>query len=162
MDIILDTNWRGYTWQAFYIFNAFIYVCIMVIMVSRPEYPNNGFLSRYVELRVAHAQGMPGTFPPSHRVSDPDMHHDTCETHVPWCMPGSLASSFLCRRWREKRFRHSWRMRNTLFYVSGKIHIAHMVDSTVVMKTKSQPSRDYYVIWQRNHMGQIDAVTPVR
>ena len=23
-------------------------------------------------------------------VSDPGMHHDTCVTHVPWCMPGSL------------------------------------------------------------------------
>ena len=24
-------------------------------------------------------------------VSDPGMHHGTCVTHVPWCMPGSLA-----------------------------------------------------------------------
>ena len=24
------------------------------------------------------------------RVSDPDMHHGTCLTHVPWCMSGSL------------------------------------------------------------------------
>ena len=23
-------------------------------------------------------------------ASDPDMHHDTCVTHVPWCMSGSL------------------------------------------------------------------------
>ena len=23
-------------------------------------------------------------------ISDPGMHHDTCVTHVPWCMPGSL------------------------------------------------------------------------
>ena len=23
-------------------------------------------------------------------VSDPDMHHGTCVTHVPWCMSGSL------------------------------------------------------------------------
>ena len=33
---------------------------------------------------------------PDHRlqrnllVSDPDMHHGTCVTHVPWCMSGSL------------------------------------------------------------------------
>ena len=48
----------------------------------------------------AHAPGMPGTFSPSPRVSNPDMHHDTCVTHVPWCMPGSLTSSFLWnRRW---------------------------------------------------------------
>ena len=43
----------------------------------------------------AHAPGMPGTFSPPPWVSDPDMHHGTCVTHVPWCMPGSLTSSFL-------------------------------------------------------------------
>ena len=43
-------------------------------------------------LRVAHAPGIPGTFFPPMRVSDPDMHHGTCVTHVPWCMPGSLTS----------------------------------------------------------------------
>ena len=26
-------------------------------------------------------------------VSDPGMHHDTCITHVPWCMSGSLTRS---------------------------------------------------------------------
>ena len=31
---------------------------------------------------------MPGTLFPSPR--DPDMHHGTWVTHVPWCMPGSL------------------------------------------------------------------------
>ena len=31
----------------------------------------------------AHAPGMPGTFSPSLQVSDPDMHHGTCVTHVP-------------------------------------------------------------------------------
>ena len=25
-------------------------------------------------------------------VSDPDMHHDTCVRHVPWCMSGSLTN----------------------------------------------------------------------
>ena len=40
-------------------------------------------------------------------VSDPDMHHGTCVTHVPWCMSG-------------KRCRHSRRMRNPQFYVSIK------------------------------------------
>ena len=51
----------------------------------------------------AHAPGMPGTFSPPLRVSDPDMHHGTCVMHVPWCMLGSLNSSF---RW-------SWRQGNT-------------------------------------------------
>ena len=36
---------------------------------------------------------MPGTFSPPPRVTDPDMHHGTCVTHVPWCMPW-LAFSF--------------------------------------------------------------------
>ena len=52
----------------------------------------------------AHAPGMPGTFSPSPRVSDPDMHHGTCVTHVPWCMPGSLTSGFLWNRRRGKTF----------------------------------------------------------
>ena len=45
---------------------------------------------------VVHAPGMPGTFP-RHRllrkplVSDPDIHHGTCVTHVPWCMSGSVS-----------------------------------------------------------------------
>ena len=54
------------------------------------------------------------------RASDPDMHHGTCVTHVPWCMPGSLTSGFLWRQWRGNRSRHSRRMRNLPFYVSGK------------------------------------------
>ena len=59
--------------------------------------------------------------PPPPRVSDPDMHHGTCVTHVPWCMPGSLLSNFRWSRWRGKRSRHSRRMRNTSSYVSGKM-----------------------------------------
>ena len=51
-----------------------------------------GPLARYVKLRVAHAPGMPGTFSPPPRVSNPDM-------HVPWCIPGSFNSGFLCIRW---------------------------------------------------------------
>ena len=57
----------------------------------------------------------PGTFSPPPRVSDLDKHHGTCVTHVPWCMPGSLTSGFLCSRWRGKRSQHSRRMRNPIF-----------------------------------------------
>ena len=64
--------------------------------------------------------GMPGKFPPPPQVSDPDMHHGMCVTHVPWCMPGSLTSGFRCNRWSGKRSRHSRCMRNSRFYVSGK------------------------------------------
>ena len=54
------------------------------------------------------------------RVSDPGMYRGTCVTHVPWCVPGSLNSGFLCSRWREKGSRHFRRMRNPQFPVSGK------------------------------------------
>ena len=65
---------------------------------------NHGPLVRYVNLRVAHSLGMPETFFPPLRVGDPVMHHGTCVTHVPWCMPGSLSSSFLWSRWQWKAF----------------------------------------------------------
>ena len=48
-----------------------------------------------------HAPGMPGTFSPPARVSNTDMHHGTCVTHVPWCMSGSLISDWLWSRCRE-------------------------------------------------------------
>ena len=77
-------------------------------------------LTRYIKLRVVHAPGMPGTFSPPLPVSDPDMDHGTCLTHVPWCMPGSLTSGFLWSQLRRKRSRHSRRMRNPQFHASGK------------------------------------------
>ena len=49
----------------------------------------------------AHA---PGKFSPPPRVNDPGMHHGTCVTHVPWCMPGSLTNDFLWSRRRGKTF----------------------------------------------------------
>ena len=79
-----------------------------------------GPFARYVILRVAHAPGMPGTFSPLPRVNNPDMHHGTCVTREPWCMPGSLTNGFLWSRLRGKRSRHSRRMRNSQFYVSDK------------------------------------------
>ena len=88
-------------------------------------------LARYVILRVAHAPGMPGTFPPPPRVSDPDMHHGTCVRHVPWCMPGSLTSGFIWSRGRGIRSRHSRRMRNPQFYVPGKRLITWTSDGPI-------------------------------
>ena len=41
---------------------------------------------------IGHALGMPGTFYPPSRVSDPDIHRGKCMKHVPWCMPGWLPS----------------------------------------------------------------------
>ena len=48
-------------------------------------------------------------------IRNPGMHHGTCVTHVPWCMSGSLTCGG-----RGKRSRHSRRMHNPQFYVSGK------------------------------------------
>ena len=62
---------------------------------------------------------MPGTFSLPPRVSDPDMHHGTCVTHVPWSMPGSLTSGFLWSRSQGKRSRHSQHKRNLRFNVTG-------------------------------------------
>ena len=87
---------------------------------------SHGPLTRSVKLLVAHVPGMPGGFSPPPRVSDPDMHHSTCVTLVPWCMPGSLTSGFLWIRWWEKRFQHSRRMHNPQFYVSVKRPMASM------------------------------------
>ena len=90
---------------------------------------SHGPLTRYVKLRVAHTPGMPGTFSPPPRVSDPGMRHGACATHVPWCMPGSLASGFLWNQRRGKRSRHPRRMRNHQFYVSGKRSIGILSSS---------------------------------
>ena len=51
------------------------------------------------------------TFSSPPKIMDPDMHHSTCVTHMPWCLPVSLI---------RKRLRHSQRVRNRPFYVSGK------------------------------------------
>ena len=64
--------------------------------------------------------GNAGNVSPSPRVSDPDMHHGTCVTHVPWCMPGSLTSSFVWSRLQGKRSRHSRPMRNPQCYLSAE------------------------------------------
>ena len=46
-------------------------------------------------------------------VSDPDMHHGTCDTHVPAVMHIEIANP----QWRKKR---SQRMRHPQFYVSAR------------------------------------------
>ena len=90
-------------------------------------------IARYVKLRVAHVPGMAGTLSPPPQVSDPDMHHDTCVTHVPWCMLWSLTSGFLWSQWWGKRSRHSRRMRKPQLYVSGEKQIATYPCKHVVM-----------------------------
>ena len=71
-------------------------------------------------IAVCACAGNDGNVSPPPQVNDPDKHHGTCVTHVPWCMQGSLTSGFLCSLWWGKRSRHSRRMRYPQFYVSGK------------------------------------------
>ena len=71
----------------------------------------HGPLARYVELWVAHAPGMPGTFS-SPRVSDPDKH------------AGIANYRFSLKSVAWKTFRHSRGMRNPHFFASGKKSIA--------------------------------------
>ena len=97
------------------------------VVYGRMEIMQYWPLNRYAKLRVAHAPGMPGTVSPPSRLSDPYLHHGTCVTHVPWCMPGSLTSGFLWCGCRGKRSRHSRLMRNPQMSVSGKRPIPHVV-----------------------------------
>ena len=103
----------------------------------------HGPLARYVKLWVAHAPGMPGTFSPPPRVSDPDIHHGTCGTHVPGFMPGSLTRGFLWSRWRGKRSRHSLRMRNSQLYASGKRPMAEAY--LTIQQPTCLPEYDYSI-----------------
>ena len=64
-------------------------------------------------------------------VTDPVMHHGTCVTHVPSCMPGSLTSGFL---WSRCRWKHARRMRNFTYLVRGPC----MIFVTIVRTTYSQ------------------------
>ena len=133
----------------------------MILFTARAVHNVYGPLARYVKLRVAHAPGTPGTFSPPLRVIDPDMHYGTCVTHVPWCMPGSLTRGFLRSRWREKRSRHSWRMRNPHFYVSGKRPIALVWHVPPHGTPASVPcSTPWYHPWRPLYTRNIDRCVP--
>ena len=72
-------------------------------------------------------------FPPPW-VSYHDVHHGTCVTQMPWCMPGSLTSGFHWSRWQGKRSWHSRRMRHPQFYVSGKRPMELYISTNIVSK----------------------------
>ena len=75
--------------------------------------------------------GSAGGVSPPPRVSDPDMHHGACVTHVAWCMPGLLTTSLIWSWSRGKRSRHSRRMRNPQFHLSGKRPMIYGVDASL-------------------------------
>ena len=138
-------------------------VCAMVGIFSRPQcvkisfkgirrlYCNSphGPLARYVKLRVAHSPGISGTFSPPPLVTDPETHQGTCVTHVPWCMPGSLTSGFLWSQWWGKRSRHSRRMHNPQFYVSGKRPMITSLTRVICTRERTLIPDDY---GQTNHV----------
>ena len=115
-----------------------------------------GPLTRNVKLRVAHVPGMPGMLSPPPRVSDPDMHHGTCVTHVPRCMPWSQTGGFLWSQWRGKRSRHSRCMPNAQFYVSGEKSIArssHVYQMFIIVErasTRKIPRHPDMIIFRGN------------
>ena len=86
---------------------------------SHVHQSHNGASSHIRKIEVCACAENAGNISPA-TVSDLHVYHGTCVMHVPWCMPGSLTSGFLWIRWRGKRSRHSWRMHNPQFYVSGK------------------------------------------
>ena len=99
-------------------------------------------LTRYAKSRNAHAPGMPETFSPPLQVNDPDMHHDTCVTHVPWWMTGSLTGSILWSWWRGKSSRYSLSRRNPQFYVSGKRLMGRFLHYCHILRWIHQPPMD--------------------
>ena len=74
------------SWQS-----TILYICGSGVMLSPFHRP----LSRYANCGLCMRRACRERFP-RHRLqrkplaSDPGMHHDTCVTHVPWCMSGSL------------------------------------------------------------------------
>ena len=92
----------------------------------------DGPLARYAKLRVTHASGMPGMFSLPPLVGDPDMHHSTYVTHMPWCILGSLTSGFLWSRWRGKRSQYSPCMPNLQICISGKRPMARMLMNSYI------------------------------
>ena len=107
------------TWVDAPIFDSlYIYTVSQLIPVWLRRLGHHGPLTRYAKLWVAHAPGMPGKYSLPARVSDPNMYH----------------GGFFWSRWRGKLSRHSRRMRNPQFCVSGKRPIIRQVismDSTI-------------------------------
>ena len=72
-------------------------------------------------------------------------------THVLWCMPGSLTSGFLWSRRPGKCSRHSRRMRNPHFYVTGKRPIWQQTRSCAILSSisvrKTHPKSRLCVPW---------------
>ena len=98
--------------------------CPLVISECVNHFCHHGPLTRYVQVWVAHAPGMPGTFSPSptskESTSMLSRHASRHVRDARAVMHVGIANP----RWWGKRSQHSRRMRNPQFYVSGKRPIA--------------------------------------
>ena len=82
---------------------------------------------------------------------------EICVTHVPWCISGSLTCGFLWNRWQGKRSRHSRRMHNPQFCVSGKRPIAKDLQLSVWW-TRSQKRIWKFPLRNVCYFPQVDIV----
>ena len=109
--------------------------------------PVNEPLTRYVKLQVAHAPGIPGTFSPPPRGNDPDRYHGMCVTHVSWCMPGSLTSSFLFVKLEELHFATAPKpllQQNQTVSFTNLCFAATSTQENSTIQGRLKPSIDYY------------------
>ena len=97
-DVRCSYTWFGLSWKRICTCYFSLLLCTYKsLFIKKGIFKNHSPWASYQIRKIAnaHAPGMPGTFSPPPWVSDPDLHHGTCVAHVPWCMTGSLTSSFL-------------------------------------------------------------------
>ena len=108
-------------------FTAFLscICCIEIYFLPSQDNTSHGPLTRYAKWRVVHASGMSGTFSElsdfkgNRQLTIPASH----VLHARAVMYAGIAKPW----WQGKRSRHSRRMRNPQFCVSGKTPMAHLL-----------------------------------
>ena len=133
----------------------FEYTAVLHLAIDVINLGLHGPLTRYAELRAAHASGMPGMFspPPTSKetASWRFRHASRHVRHARAVMHVGIANP----QWHGKRSRHSRRIRNSQLYVSGKraIHFRSWYKSCVrpsslpKFYTKSSTSGCWWRLW---------------
>ena len=91
-----------------------------------------------------------GNVLPTAWVNDPDMHHGTCVTHVPWCMSGSLTNGFLLKSVAGKKFSAFPSHAQPSILLTGKRPMIVTVNNTTFLataKTRMKPWR--HIFWDQ-------------
>ena len=119
--------------------------CILIIWLSIAGWLNlvRSWASCQIrKIVVCACAGNAGNIFPTRRlqmkpiVSDPGMHHGTCVTHVPWCMPGSLT----CGGGENvPGIPQCMRTRNFMYPVRGPQQPAHKLHRSVLSWYKAMP-----------------------